>query len=271
MMRAAMLLHTGAVAVDTLRSWCPHASRRAVAAWLRDYRRAQRQRLCRVMWREAGRVWAVDLSATLHPIDGCYRWLLHVRDLASGYQLATLPVRRGTSRIASDLLRGLSTDTDAPLVLKVDNGSAFVGRDVTDWARRTGVLVLYSPPVCPRFNGSIEASIHAIGIRAHEVAAAAGHPEYWTADDLETARTLGNIAERGPGPARTSAAARFRAATSITAHERARFHRHYDRALRSTRITNRVQATRAQSRVALVRTLIELGYVSIKREGELVH
>src|SRR5262249_48370950 len=151
------------------------------------------------------------------------------------------------------------------------NGSAFVSREVGDWARRTGVLMLYSPPACPRFNGSIEASIHAIGIRAHVVAAAAGHPEYWTTEDLETARTLGNTAGHGHGAARTTAAVRFGTATRITEAERIRFHQHYDRALRTMGIMTCIGATRAQSRVALVRTLVELEYVSIKRKGELVH
>jgi len=271
MMRVAVLLHGGGIGVDTLRRWCPNASRRAITAWLHDYRHAQRRRFCRVTWSHAGRVWAMDLSAAAHPIHGCYRSMLHVRDLASGYQLATMPLRRGTGRATADLLRGLCAETDAPLVLKVDNGSAFVSRDLSDWAHRAGVLVLYSPPACPRFNGSIEASINAIGIRAHEAAAAAGHPEYWTTEDLETARTLGNIAVHGHGAAQTTAAARFRTATHIAVGERAHFHRHYERALQTLGVTNRAQATRAHSRVALVRTLVVLGYVSIKREGELVH
>jgi transposase InsO family protein len=270
MMHVAMLLHGGAVAVDTLRSWCRRPSRRAITAWVAEYRRAQRRRRCRVTWTGAGRVWAMDLSAAPQPIEGQYRCVLHVRDLASGYQLAALPVRRGTGRVAADLLRALSATTGVPLVLKTDNGSAFVSGEVGDWARMAGALLLYSPPACPRFNGSIEASINAISIRAHEAAATAGHPEYWTTENLETARLRGNLAVHGHGGAGTTAAARFRVATPIVAEERGRFQRHYDQALRTIG-TDRARATRTQSRAAIVRTLVELGYVSIKREGELVH
>jgi hypothetical protein len=72
-----------------------------------------------------------------------------------------------------------------PFVLNVDNG--FVSADVCDWVRRSRTQLLYSPAACPRFNGSIEASGDAMTTRTHEAAAAAGYPEYWTTEDLETA------------------------------------------------------------------------------------
>ena len=57
---------------------------------------------------------------------------------------------------------------------------------------RRARALLYSPPACPRYNGSIEASIGALTTCAHHAAAAAGHPEYWTCADVEAARLDAN-------------------------------------------------------------------------------
>jgi transposase InsO family protein len=268
-MRAALLLHEGAVTVARLQQWCPQASRRALAAWLQQQRRAHRRQLRHLRWMRAGRVWAMDLSEAPQRIDDRYRYVLHVRDLASQYYLAAHPVRRGSARVVCDLVRAICTRAAPPLVLKVDNGSPFVSRALQAWAHRVGTRLLYSPPGCPRYNGSIEASIGALTTRAHEVAAAAGHPEWWTSHDVELARALANQTTCAT-PQRTTACTAWRVASPVTTRERRRFGRHYTRLL-DRDATGARPATRAQQRTALVRTLTELGYVSIKRRADLVH
>ena len=98
-MRTAMRLDGPLVAIATLHAWCPTASRRAITAW-RSHEWQRRRRQARVLqWRAAGRVWAMDFSDAPQPIDGQYGALLHVRDLASHYHLAALPVPRLSSGV----------------------------------------------------------------------------------------------------------------------------------------------------------------------------
>jgi len=274
LMQLALLVHGGQAGVPTLQRWCPQASRRRLAAALRTCRLAMRRGLLHVIWTRAGRVWAMDFSEVPTRIDGEYRYVLHIRDLGSHYHLAALPVRQATAQTACDLLVALCARIDAPLVLKVDNGSAFGSHGLDQWAHAMGVLLLYSPVACPTYNGSIEASIGAITTRAHHSAAAAGHPAYWTASDVEAARVAANLVgrqSRGPGP---NAATLWRARDSITAAERRRFFQRYRRALIIVATTMRGHGPhilRAQRRRAIVRTLDVLGYISITRRGELVH
>lgn len=253
-MHVALGLHGPHVGVATLQAWCPSASRRAIAAWRRQCRHRDRARLRVVHWTRPGRIWAADFSDAPVPIDGDFACVLHVRDLASQQYLAALPVPRPTATAVCDLLRALCARHAAPLVLKVDNGAAFGSHDLHSWAQARGTALLYSPPRCPRYNGSIEASIGALTTRAHHAAAAAGHPEYWTCADVEAARIQANA----------HAAAR---ATRITAAERQRFQAQYHAACEG----DHHASTRAQRRIAIAHTLQVLGYVSITRRAHLVH
>ncbi len=262
-MRHARLQGAGSVA--TLQSWCPTASRRAIATWLRHDRRDRRHQLQHVHWRGPGRVWAMDFSVAPQRIEGHYRYLLHLRDLASQYHVAALPVARATATAACGLLRAVCATMPAPLVLKVDNGSAFQSAALQAWARLVGTRLLYSPPCCPRYNGTIEASIASITTRAHHAAVAAGHPARWTCEDVEAARQSANAMIR-PVDRRT-AADRWCQAWPITAAERRRFataHRVADRRKMSVHM-------RVQQRMAIVTALQQLGYVSITRRADLVH
>jgi hypothetical protein len=271
LMPLAIMLLGGHVGVPALQQWCPRASRRAVADYLRWYRWARRQTLLIVRWTQVGCVWAMDFADAPQPIEGQYRYLLHVRDLASQCHLAAIAVRRATAQVVRDLLEALCATTDAPLVLKVDNGSAF-GLALQQWAAANGVCVLYSPPAHPAYNGSIEASIGALALRAQQAAADNGHPAIWTLEDLVTARLDRNaILRRGCG-GRRSAAERWAARDPITLAERGRFTRRYRRELRAIIEAHRTHVpTRAQQRLAIVRTLDRLGYVTIQRRAELVH
>jgi transposase InsO family protein len=263
-MRIARLLHGPHVSVSTLQAWCPGASRRALAAWQRAERHHDRQRLRVLRWSCAGRVWAMDFSHAPQRIDGQYRALLHVRDLASRCVLAALPVPRLSTSVVCGLLRALCADADPPLVLKVDNGSAFRSEAVRAWAHAVGTRLLYSPPRTPRYNGAIEASIGALTTRAHHAAVAHGHPEYWTCDDVEGARLAAN-GETGGRTAHTPWHC-WRQQSPITARERRRF---LDHCAAMTRTMTR--NPRVHERIAIVDTLQRLGYVSITRRADLVH
>ena len=252
-MRTALIVHGPATSVAALQSWCPTASRRAIGRWLHEDRRRRRAGLQIVRWHRPGRVWAMDFSDAPHLIDGQYRYVLHVRDLASHYHLAALPVTHTTATTVCGLLRRLCGHGDAPLVLKVDNGSSFVSHDLRDWARRCGTQLLYSPPCCPRYNGAIEASIASITTRAHHAAAAAGHPESWTCEDVEAARASANAVVRRPSG--RTAETSWRTAPRITAVERRRFTEIYAASMRR-RIDH---PPRVQQRIAIVDTLRRLG------------
>jgi hypothetical protein len=270
MIRLALRLHDGPLTATVVQRWCPTASRRSVHAWLRTYRRALRRRLAAVRWACPGRVWALDLSEPPRPIDGCYRYVVHVRDLASHYHLAALPVRRATAQPVCDLLRAICGATRPPLVLKVDNGSPCVSRQLRAWAQHAGTALLYSPPAWPRYNGSIEASIGSLTTRTHELAALDGHPGTWTTDDVERARTHANATMRPAGDVVAPPAVRWRTAARITAAERRRFTTCYARELGAATPRHAIVG-RARRRLALVRALGVLGYVTITRRADLVH
>jgi hypothetical protein len=84
----------------------------------------------------------------------------------------------------------------APWILKTDNGSAFIA-DVMRWfLRDANVHQLFSPPRCPSYNGSIEASIGALKRRSQLQSEHAGQPGLWTSDHLAAARNQANAATR---------------------------------------------------------------------------
>jgi len=66
-------------------------------------------------------------------IDGRWPYLVAVRDLPSGYQLAWLPVLDQSAESTIDALQWLLPEHGPPLVLKSHNGSSFI----TDEMRRS--------------------------------------------------------------------------------------------------------------------------------------
>ena len=43
-----------------------------------------------------------------------------------------------------------------PLLIKCDNGAAFIAERLADWLRPWQVILLFSPPRQPRYNGALE-------------------------------------------------------------------------------------------------------------------
>jgi transposase InsO family protein len=184
-------------------------ARREVEDLLRRCRwvaRRRRRLLTRTLhWTRPGSVWAVDFAEPPQPVEGCYGRLLAVRDLASGHQLLWLPVPDEAAATAAAALEGLFREHGAPLVLKSDNGSAFIAAEVEELLARWAVGQLFSPPRMPRYNGACEAGIGSMKTRTHHQAARRGHPGEWTCDDAEAARLEANQTARpwgacGPTP-----------------------------------------------------------------------
>ena len=145
-----------------------------------------------VTWHGAGRAWALDHTEPPTPIDGRYRYVLTVRDLASGCTLAAHAVASPDAASTIDVLRVLIAQHGAPLLLKADNGPAFVAQDFRAFLTTHGVTLLYSPAYTPSYNGACEAGNGAIKHLAHRLACRHDRPEQWTLNDLEAARLLAN-------------------------------------------------------------------------------
>lgn len=193
-----------ATSVATLRDCFPMMSRAELEDLVKRYRRVWCQRhqhapYC-LEWTVPGTVWAMDFSEAVQPIDGLYPYLFAVRDLASGYQLLWSPVRSPSAQETILALSSLFAQHGAPLVLKTDNGSAFIAEATKDYLSAFGVNLLFSPPRTPRYNGSIEAGIGSLKTRSERHAAGAGRPAYWTFDDVEHARAEANTTARPRGP-----------------------------------------------------------------------
>ena len=145
-----------------------------------------------ITWHRPGAVWAMDHTEPPTAIDGVFRFVLTVRDLATGCTLAAHAVRRADARSTIDLLTALFLEHGPPLVLKADNGSAFIAEDTRDFLCQHGVVLLRSPPYTPTYNGACEAGNGTVKHLAHTIACRHGRPGRWTLDDLEAARLWAN-------------------------------------------------------------------------------
>ena len=203
----AVLEETGpALGLPTLRTCFPEVPRCILADLLGDYRRMYQSEHRLVVealqWTRPGLVWAIDHTQPPRPIDGIYSQVLAVRDLASGLQLAWTAVSDATADEALLVLESLFHTYGPPLVLKSDNGSAFISHRWKELLERWQIAPLLSPPRTPRYNGSCEAGIGAGKTRTAYLAARQGRAGLWTSDDLE-ACAIGptSIITRGDHPA----------------------------------------------------------------------
>jgi transposase InsO family protein len=260
--------------VPTLHALCPEMARREVADLLRRYRRAWRRKrrllAPALHWARPGAVLAIDFSEPPRPVEGAFGRMLALRDLASGAQLLWLPVADESSRAAVDGLALAFRQHGAPLVLKSDNGSAFIAEEFRALLAEWGVWQLYSPPRTPRYNGSCEAGIGSMKARTHQRAALAGRPGEWTCDDAEAARLEANQTARpwgssGPTPdeawqGRPPIGAEERAAFAATARRLEREARQEQGCPADSPLDPVVQA--AVGRVALRRALVAHGLLT---------
>jgi len=200
----AFLDATGpATGLPALRDRYPHVARAELVELLTDYRGdwrlAHAREQSELHWLRAGSVWAIDFSHPPHDIDDSFPAIFAVRDLASHQQLLWLPVEDETADTVIDALHALFEEYGAPLVLKCDNGSAFVARDTKQFLCDWSVIPLYSPPYAPWYNGTIERANRRLKEETAFLAEKAGHPGYWTSADLHRARLESNRLARPAG------------------------------------------------------------------------
>jgi transposase InsO family protein len=266
-----------AVGLAALRALFVPVPRCVLEDLLRRYRHVWRYRYqqkgFRLTWQRAGSVWAIDFSKPTHLIDGIYDCLFAVRDLGSHRQLAWHPFTSETAQEAIRVLDDLFRRFGPPLVIKSDNGSAFIAEIFGDLLRSWGVWHLLSPPRHPQYNGALERSNGTLKTFTHQRAMLEGHAFRWTSHNVEYAMQLANTlsrpwGHRGPSPEEV-----WEQRATITAEEREEFQR--------TVLRNRPQARgelgldellelnrdhRARiDRVAVSQGLQELGYLTMYR------
>ena len=219
--------HGPHIGVRALRECFPAMSRAELTDLLRRYRIVWRKRnrvpLRVLKWSCVGRVWAIDFTGPVLVLEGSARYVLAVRDLASGRQLLWRAVEAPSGEVTRDALNDLFARHGAPVVLKCDNGPAFTSGVVGELLAAHEVTALYSPPYWPRYNGAIEAGIGALKDRTAARAARLGHAGLWTWDDLAGARAEANATARSWCEHRASPDEAWCARAPITADERAAF------------------------------------------------
>jgi transposase InsO family protein len=215
------------VGMPALRALFPTVPRSVLEDLLRRYRRVWRRRYrrtgFRLEWHQPGRVWAMDHSRASQLIDGQYRQIFAVRDLASREQLAWQPVRSTGLDEVLPILQALFESHGRPLVLKSDNGSAFRAEATSEWLLADSVVQLFSPAGYPQYNGQLERSNAVNKTYTHHRAVAEGHPHRWTADDLDYARGLTNTISRPWGHTQPTPDEAWQARMAISDEERNRF------------------------------------------------
>ena len=235
-------------------------------------RRRNRWLVHTLRWTQPGTVWSTDFTDPPTPIDGQYRHLLLVRDLASGRQLLALPCHRQDARLVVAALRALFRLYGPPLVLKMDNGSAFISAEVENLLREHRVLALFSPPHTPAYNGSVEAGIGSLEVRAFYESARHDRPGEWTCDDVAAACRQANETAHPWGIGGPTPDAAWQSRAPITETDAQQFRAAYDlhrkRECNERGIASWQQPARrlraSIDRVALSHALIERGYLIIR-------
>jgi transposase InsO family protein len=265
------------VGLPTLRSCFPDMARAELADLLRRYRRVLRRRYHETLhvlhWTTPGSVWAMDFTEAPGLIDGQFPYLLAVRDLASGQQLLWQPTLAASAQETISALALLFALYGPPLVLKSDNGSAFLAEATQALLGGAGVIPLYSPPYLPQYNGAIEAGIGSLKTRSERQAARRGHPGAWTLDDVVAAQAEANALARPRGDDRPSPEEAWAARRHLRASTRALFQMTLER-LRDEERTKEGLATegalsaaelRRIDREAIRRALVEHGLLLFSR------
>jgi transposase InsO family protein len=265
--------------LPTLRAACPMLARGELQNLQRRFRRLWRRnhhRLLHVLhWHRPGAVWAMDHTEPPCTIDNRWPHILAVRDLASRMQLGWMPVASEGAQETCLALESLFRQHGPPLVLKSDNGSAFIDDDTHQLLDRWDVFPLFSPPRTPQYNGSCEAGNGAMKTRTQHQAILAAEPEQWTAAALQTAQEIANYLHRPWGHRGPTSAAVWRQREPITAPERAAFrhavHNHREQAraelgYNPNQTLDRKDQARLD-RVAIRRACVERGLLSFTRRS----
>jgi hypothetical protein len=265
------------VGTPTLQATFPTMPRDELKDILRRFRRVwqhKNQRLIhRLRWHLPGTVWAVDHVQPDRPIDGLYPYALSVRDLASHYQLAWQPVPDAGAESTIAVLASLFWEHGPPLVLKSDNGSAFIARDTGDLLAAWSILHLCNPVATPQYNGSCEAANGSHKKFTDDQAALAAHPGRWTSNDLHRARMIRNRLGRPWGHRKPTPQQVWQSRQPITSTQRSQLNVTVDRYRNEERTQRGIPdevilggaAQASVDRVAISRGLKQHRYLSVKR------
>jgi len=292
-MLALFYLAGPGIGMPTLRNLYPELTRNAIEDLLTRYRRLHtgKNKICLhlLRWHKAGSVWAMDFSQPHFPVDNEYRYVFHVRDLASGCMLLAQPVPNRELHHVVDALRVLFARYGAPLVLKSDNefdtDAVFnfvedpnrgARADLAALLKANQVNHLLSPRYHPQYNGAIEAGIGGFKARAHLEAARHGRPLEWNCDDVEAARLQANEESRPWGFDQDSPDAAWADRTPLCPLDRLafidavnRFEQECHHERRKSLLEGMPldpQALRACRREAICQALVELGFLFIRRK-----
>lgn len=125
--------------------------------------------------------------------------MLSVKDLASRYQLAWLPLTEATAEAVQAEYARLFAEHGPPLVMKTDNGGPFRAERTKQLLAEHQVFPLYSPKRRPQYNGGVERANGQVSGYQQAVAEFRGRPAGPTREDAETARRLANELARPTG------------------------------------------------------------------------
>lgn len=246
-----------------------------LARYKRIWRKDHRRLLYVLHWHRPGAVWAMDHTEPSRRVDGLYRYVLNIRDLASGMELAWLPMEDETAVLADYALEALFYQYGPPLILKSDNGSPFIAGDTLQLLKRWSVSPLFSPPRTPQYNGSLEASNGVMKIRANHLAARQGRPGYWTCDDLEAAQWFANHVHRPWGEHGPTRHEVWDQRPPLSEDERSAFGRSLHQHREAVRLADKIplhetlsrQAQAKVDRVAIRLALVDQGILTFTRRS----
>ena len=247
--------------IAELRAELPGLPRNSTTAFLRRLRRLRkrrrRRRRPRLKWVAPGAVWAIDGTWLDQPVGPLGRRALIVVELHSKRVLALQSVPGERADAVEQVLAALIAKHGAPLVLKLDNGSAFIAKRTAIFCRSHGISLMHSPPRTPRFNGTVEVCGRWAKARVTRAAEARGARGELSQADLDAAVNFVGELPRIDADDR----ARFQDAVAehlrVVAAERGlvlgpAFHDH---------------ARRRLSRVAVQRALIQCHMLTIEGRG----
>ena len=224
-------------------------------------------------WQDVGRVWAMDFTKPDLPIDGVFPHIFMVRDLASGMSLLALPSMDETAASVISALTMLFAAVGAPLVLKSDNGSAFIDEGTTQLLALNEVISLFSPPGTPEYNGAVEVGGGTEKTWTYFFSALNGRPEAPTSDDVLAGKLRNNELGRPWGRQSPAPNAAWKARLPIGADERIRLEAEIERIKRGIRERKEVDGRKFKrnlnendlTRIAISQALKNLGYFKAER------
>jgi hypothetical protein len=234
-------------------------------------RRGRHER--RLTWFEPGTTWAMDFTQPKAKLPGKNKRLFVVRDLASGYRLACVACRGERSGTVIKALEALFSAHGAPLVIKHDNGKAFLAHATQDLLEEHGVEPLPSPFYRPQYNGSCERSLGWTKTRIEHLADRNGHPGVWREEDIEQARVQANATLRPWGAKGPTPGEAFERRRPITTKQREAFRELVDKRTQFELLQRADELGRiitdtpfeVMRRKALTHALREHGYLEVRR------